>query len=70
MTIEEIGSVIRERRKLLGITQPELADMAQVSINTLYKLERGEANPSVKILNQLGEVLGLELNIGVKKLDL
>ncbi|MFN3999676.1 helix-turn-helix domain-containing protein [Algoriphagus sp.] len=70
MTIEEIGSVIRERRKLLVITQPELADMAQVSINTLYKLERGEANPSVKILNQLAEVLGLELNLGIKKLDL
>jgi len=70
MTIEEIGSVIRERRKLLGINQPELAEMAQVSINTLYKLERGEANPSVKILNQLAEVLGLELNLGIKKLDL
>lgn len=70
MTIEEIGSVIRERRKLLGITQPDLADMAQISINTLYKLERGEANPSVKILNQLAEILGLELNLGIKKLDL
>lgn len=70
MTIEEIGSVIRERRKLLGITQPELADMAQVSLNTLYKLERGEANPSVKILNQLAEVLGLELNLGIKRLNL
>jgi transcriptional regulator with XRE-family HTH domain len=69
MTIEEIGTVIRERRKLLGITQPDLAEMAQVSINTLYKLERGEFNPSVKILNQLSEVLGLELNIGLKKTD-
>lgn len=69
MTIEEIGTVIRERRKLLGITQPDLAEIAQVSINTLYKLERGEFNPSVKILNQLSEVLGLELNIGLKKTD-
>lgn len=69
MTIEEIGTVIRERRKLLGITQPDLAEMAHVSINTLYKLERGEFNPSVKILNQLAEVLGLELNIGLKKTD-
>ncbi len=69
MTIEEIGTVIRERRKLMGITQPDLAEMAQVSINTLYKLERGEFNPSVKILNQLAEVLGLELNIGLKKTD-
>jgi transcriptional regulator with XRE-family HTH domain len=69
MTIEEIGSVIRERRKLLGITQPDLAEMAQVSINTLYKLERGEFNPSVKILNQLAEILGLELSLSLKKTD-
>ena len=69
MTIEEIGAVIRERRKLLGINQPTLAEMAQVSINTLYKLERGEFNPSVKILNQLAEVLGLEISISLKKTD-
>lgn len=68
MTIEEIGIAIRERRKLLGITQPDLAEMAEVSINTLYKLERGEANPSVKVLNKLAEVLGLELSLSVKKL--
>ncbi|MDR7129329.1 transcriptional regulator with XRE-family HTH domain [Algoriphagus sp. 4150] len=68
MTIEEIGSVIKERRQLLGLIQPDLAEMAQISINTLYKIERGEANPSVKVLNKLAEVLGLELSIVVKKL--
>jgi len=68
MTIEEIGALIKERRQLLGLIQPDLADMAQISINTLYKIERGEANPSVKVLNKLAEVLGLELSIVVKKL--
>jgi transcriptional regulator with XRE-family HTH domain len=68
MTVEEIGIVIKERRQLLGLIQPDLAEMAQVSINTLYKIERGEANPSVKVLNKLAEVLGLELSIAVKKL--
>lgn len=68
MTIREIGTYFRERRQVLGITQPDLAEMAQVSINTLYKLERGEANPSVKVLNKLAEILGLELTLSVKKL--
>lgn len=68
MTIQEIGSFIKERRQMLGITQPDLAEMAAVSINTLYKLERGEANPSVKVLNKLAEVLGLELSVSVKKM--
>lgn len=68
MTIEEIGTAIKERRQVLGLIQPDLAEMAQISINTLYKIERGEANPSVKVLNKLAEVLGLELSIAVKKL--
>jgi transcriptional regulator with XRE-family HTH domain len=68
MTIEEIGITIKERRQLLGLIQPDLSEMAQISINTLYKIERGEANPSIKVLNKLAEVLGLELSITVKKL--
>ena len=67
MTTQEIGMAIRQRRQLLGIIQPDLADMAEVSVNTLYKIERGEANPSVKVLNKLAEVLGLELIISLKK---
>jgi transcriptional regulator with XRE-family HTH domain len=69
MTIQEIGSFIKERRQMLGITQPDLAEMAAVSINTLYKLERGEANASVKVLNKLAEVLGFELSVSVKKMS-
>lgn len=67
MTIREIGIHIRERRKVLDITQPDLAEMSQISINTLYKIERGEANPSVKVLNKIFAVLGLEISIGIKK---
>ncbi|WP_225444009.1 helix-turn-helix domain-containing protein [Echinicola arenosa] len=67
MTINEIGNSIRERRKMLSITQPDLAEMAQISINTLYKIERGEANPSVRVLNKIANILGLEISIAVKK---
>ena len=68
MTIQEMGSAIKERRQILGIIQPDLAEMAQVSINTLYKIERGEANPSVKVLNKLAQVLGMELSLSIKKM--
>lgn len=69
MTIKEIGLYVKERRQVLGIIQPDLAEMAQVSINTLYKIERGEANPSVKVLNKLAEVLGMELSLSIKKIS-
>ncbi len=61
-----IGETIKKRRKQLGITQPHLAELAKVSTNTLYKLERGQGNPSLEVLNKLAEVLGMELKLEVK----
>lgn len=66
MSIQQLGESIKKRRKELGITQPHLAELAQVSTNTLYKLERGQGNPSLEVLHKLTEVLGLELRLEVK----
>jgi len=66
MLVKELGETIRNRRKELNITQPHLAELAQVSTNTLYKLERGQGNPSLEVLNKLAEVLGMELTMKVK----
>ena len=67
MLVKDLGKIIRSRRKELNITQPHLAEIAKVSTNTLYKLERGQGNPSLKVLNKLAEVLGMELILEVKK---
>jgi y4mF family transcriptional regulator len=67
MLAKQLGEIIRSRRKELSITQPHLAELAQVSTNTLYKLERGHGNPSLEVLNKLAEVLGMELTLEVKK---
>ncbi len=67
MWVKELGIVIKNRRNALRITQPYLAELAQISVNTLYKLERGEANPTLDVLEKLADVLGLELKIEVKK---
>lgn len=63
-----IGEQIRHRRKELMITQPDLADIAGVSINTLYKIERGQANPTIEVLGKILDVLGLEVTVGIKQL--
>jgi transcriptional regulator with XRE-family HTH domain len=65
--IKTLGEIIKRRRKELNITQPHLAELAKVSTNTLYKLERGQGNPSLDVLNKLAEVLGMELTLEVKK---
>lgn len=66
MLVKRLGETIRNRRKELNITQPHLAELAAISTNTLYKLERGRGNPSLEVLNKLAEVLGMELALKVK----
>lgn len=67
MLVEELGRQIKERRDTLGITQPDLAEMADISKNTLYKIETGQANPTLKVLNKIADILGMEITMSVKK---
>ena len=64
-----IGNAIKERRKMLKITQRTLAELAGVGINTLTKIERNEGNPSLDVLERILDTLGLELRIGTKNSD-
>ncbi|MBI9064597.1 MAG: helix-turn-helix transcriptional regulator [Marinilabiliaceae bacterium] len=64
-----IGKIIRERRKQLHVTQEYLAEMADIHINTLYKLENDKGNPTLEVLHKIGEVLGLELTYQVKSME-
>ena len=70
MLVRSLGETIRKRRKELSITQPHLAELAEISTNTLYKLERGIGNPSLEVINKLIDVLGMELTLEVKKTTL
>lgn len=67
MSISELGKQIKERRNVLRITQPDLSEMAGISINTLYKIERGQANPTIKVLNKIADILGMEIKLKVKQ---
>lgn len=64
-----VGKSIKERRKTLRVTQAQLAELAGVSINTLYKIERGQANPTLATLTKIANVLGMELCLQIKKLQ-
>ena len=62
-----LGQTITDRRKSLGITQTQLANLADVNINTIMKLERGNANPTLQILVKIADILGMELKLEVKR---
>lgn len=66
----DIPKIISERRKALGITQTELAEMAGIGIATVKDIERGKGNPSLKTLQQLCVVLGFEIELKIKKVEL
>ena len=66
--MDKIGKAIKKRRKLLGLSQKQLAAIADVGINTLTKIERGEANPALNTLGKVLESLGLEICIHVKSI--
>lgn len=61
-----IGEEIKERRKVLSISQSDLAEMAGVSLATLKNIERGTGNPSFETVAKLLEVLGMELVFKVR----
>lgn len=63
MTNAEIGQAIKTRRTYLKIGQQELADLAEVGINTIVAIERGTGNARLQTLLKVCEALGLTLNI-------
>jgi len=67
MEIEEIGKLITHRRKVLGLTIRELADLAGMSKTTISQIERGVSNPTFEVLLNIFEYLNLEIKVEVKK---
>lgn len=64
---KNLGSSIKKCRKRLNLTQTELADLAEVSLNYISQLEMGKPKAQLdKLLDVLG-VLGLELSLGTGK---
>ena len=60
MTSQDIGQKFRDRRKVLRLRQRDLAELAGVTLRGLTDLERGQANPTLKQLTKIADVLGLE----------
>jgi predicted transcriptional regulator len=53
--------VALERRKRLGLTQIDLAEMSGVSVRLIKEMESGKANPRWDRMSKVLEPLGLVL---------
>lgn len=59
----DISNILKENRSKLGISQIDLAEIAEVSLATIKDLERGKGNPSLSTLEKIADTLGLEIKI-------
>ena len=58
----KIGKFIAERRKLVGLTQMQLAEMLSVTDRAVSKWETGRAMPDSSIMLDLCEILKISVN--------
>ena len=66
MDITQISVQLRKRREFLDLRQEDLSEMSGVAIKSIQLVETGKGNPSVKTLNKIITVLGLELTVQIK----
>ena len=61
--MSELGTILRERREHMGLTQTEAAELAGISNSFLCQLESGaRAGRSVATVAKLASALGLRLD--------
>lgn len=65
--LEGLISTIKERRKIMDVTQETLAEISEVGLRTLKQFESGKGNPTLLTLHKLTDALGMEVCIQVKK---
>jgi len=58
---KQIGAHLAKIRKERGLTQSELAELIDVTIETISRLERGVFIPSLKTLENISNVLNIPL---------
>jgi len=67
MKKEELGNIIRARRKVLNLTIGELAEYAGLSRTTVSDIELGKTHPRLDVINEILRFLNLEMKIEVKQ---
>jgi transcriptional regulator with XRE-family HTH domain len=61
-TDRHVGARLRERRIMLGLTQPQLAELIGVTYQQAHKYEKGINRVAAGRLYNIARVLGVDLN--------
>ncbi len=69
-TPADLGAVIRERRRKLGLDQAELAQRIGVSRQWVVGIERGRARAELGLVLRALDSLGVRLNSSIEASDI
>lgn len=61
--VDEIVQALIEARHASGMTQKELSKITGIAQGDISKLEKGNANPSLRTLIRLAEGMGMQLKV-------
>ncbi len=67
MEKEELGKIIRTRRKVLNLTIGELAEYTGLSRTTISDIELGNTHPRLDVINEILRFLNLEIKVEIKR---
>jgi len=59
--LEKLGARIQEERKKARLTQEQLAERVDLSVNYIGYIERGKQAPYLKTLERIAEAIGVEV---------
>ncbi|WP_280363928.1 helix-turn-helix domain-containing protein [Nocardia wallacei] len=59
--VASFGNFVAQRRRTLELTQLDLADLAEVGVSSVRKLEAGQLSPTLAITVRILDALGLTL---------
>lgn len=69
MNNQQIGTIIKERRDYLNLTQKDVAEMSGITFKSISEIELGRRNPSINTLNRVLDVLGLIISVQIKSMN-
>ena len=65
---QDIIETLKKRRITLQVNQETLAMLSGVGLRTVKQFESGKGNPTFETIQKLADVLGLEMQLSIKKI--
>ena len=65
---QDIVETLKKRRITLQVNQETLAMLSGVGLRTVKQFESGKGNPTLETIQKLADVLGLEMQLAIKKI--